>query len=79
MTAFKKFTAYSDAKFEWVSTTYPYNEENAQLKEENTKLRDLAARMFRTIKWNDRMSDSMYWPSLSYERELHELGMEVDK
>ena len=77
MTAFKKLTAYSDAKCEWVSTTYPYNEENAQLKEENTKLRDLAARMFRTIEWNDRISDSMYWPSLSYKRELRELGIEV--
>lgn len=47
------------------------------LVDENRKLRDLAARMLRTIEWNDRISDSMYWPSLLYERELRELGIEV--
>lgn len=30
------------------------------LVDENAKLRDLVARMFRTIDWNDRISDSMY-------------------
>ena len=44
---------------------------------ENEKLRDLAARMLRTMEWNDRISNSMYWPSLSYKRELRELGVEV--
>ena len=49
------------------------------LVDENGKLRDLVMRMFRTIEWNDRISDSMYWPSLSYKWELRELGVEVDK
>lgn len=44
---------------------------------ENTKLRELVVRMFHTIEWSDRMSDSTYWPSFSYERELRELGIEV--
>lgn len=47
------------------------------LKAENAKLRELVVRMFHTIEWSDRMSDSMYWPSFSYERELCELGVEV--
>lgn len=45
MTEFKKLTAYSDAKCEWVSSTYPYDKENAQLRAENAKLRELVARM----------------------------------
>lgn len=45
---------------------------------DNAKLRELAVRMFHTIEWSDRMSDSMYWPSFSYKRELRELGIEVD-
>lgn len=45
---------------------------------ENAKLRKLVVRMFHTIEWSDRMSDSMYWPSFSYERELRELGVDVD-
>ena len=45
---------------------------------ENAKLRELDVRMFHTIEWSDRMSDSMYWPSFSYKRELRELGIEVD-
>lgn len=44
---------------------------------ENEKLRELVVRMFHTIEWSDRMSDSMYWPSFSYKRELRELGVEV--
>lgn len=48
------------------------------LEAENAKLRELVVRMFHTIEWSDRMSDSMYWPSFSYERELRELGVEVD-
>lgn len=48
------------------------------LQVENAKLRELVVRMFHTIEWSDRMSDSMYWPSFSYERELRELGVEVD-
>ena len=48
------------------------------LKAENAKLRELVVRMFHTIEWSDRMSDSMYWPSFSYERELRELGVEVN-
>lgn len=54
------------------------NGEILRLLEENAKLRELAVRMFHTIEWSDRMSDSMYWPSFSYERELRELGVEVD-
>jgi len=48
------------------------------LVDENHKLRDLVARMFRTIEWKDRISDSMYWPSFSYKRELRELGIKTD-
>lgn len=51
--------------------------EYRKLQAENAKLRELAVRMFHTIEWSDRMSDSMYWPSFSYERELRELGIEV--
>lgn len=50
----------------------------AEIEAENAKLRELVVRMFHTIEWSDRMSDSMYWPSFSYERELRELGVEVD-
>ena len=46
---------------------------------ENAKLRELVVKMFHTIEWSDRMSDSMYWPSFFYERELRELGIEVDE
>ena len=46
MTAFKKLTAYSDVKCKWVSSTYPYDEENTQLKAENAKLREQGARLF---------------------------------
>ena len=49
-----------------------------ELEVENAKLRNLVVRMFHTIEWSDRMSDSMYWPSFSYEQELRELGVEVD-
>ena len=48
-----------------------------KLEAENSKLRDLAARMLRSLKWSYRVSNSMYWPSFSYERELRELGVEV--
>lgn len=44
MTAFKKLTAYSDVKCEWVSPTYPYDEENAKLQAENAKLRETLQR-----------------------------------
>lgn len=44
---------------------------------ENAKLRKLVVKMFHTIEWSDRMSDSMYWPSFFYERELRELGIEA--
>ena len=54
------------------------DDESIRLKAENAKLRELAVRMFHTIEWSDRMSDSMYWPSFSYERELRELGVEVN-
>lgn len=60
-------------KSDWVAAS-----EYRKLKTENTKLRELVVRMFHTIEWSDRMSDSMYWPSFSYERELRELGVEVD-
>lgn len=63
-------------------TVCRFNEElHADLEKyraENAKLRELAVRMFHTIEWSDRMSDSMHWPSFSYERELRELGVEVD-
>ena len=48
-----------------------------ELREQNAKLRELVVRMFHTIELSDRMSDSMYWPSFSYERELRELGVEL--
>jgi len=50
-----------------------------KLEIENSKLRDLAARMLRSLKWSDRVSGSMYCPSFSYERELRELGIEVEE
>lgn len=53
-------------------------ESMVRVEERCAKLRELAVRMFHTIKWSDRMSDSMYWSSFSYERELRELGVEVD-
>lgn len=50
-----------------------------ELEGENAKLRKLVVRMLHTIEWSDRMSDSMYWPSFSYEQELRELGVEVEE
>ena len=58
--------------------TYVPIEDGRAVRAENAKLRELVVRMFHTIEWSDRMSDSMYWPSFSYERELRELGVEVD-
>lgn len=71
-------TGYDEDAFEGSGDAEPFDD--ATLAEvENAKLRDLVVRMFRTIEWSDRMSDSMYWPSFSYEQELRELGVEVNR
>ena len=76
MTAFKNLTSYSDAKCEWVSPTYPYDEENAQLKDENRTLRELVqsfhSAMLCTL-------DTGMWPTDPewLERRMRELGVEA--
>lgn len=67
--------AYKESLRRALSAQY---EKVATLEAENAKLRELVVRMFHTIEWSDRTSDSMYWPSFSYERELRELGVEVN-
>ena len=64
---------------ELVTCAYAMHAAGVKMEAENAKLRELAVRMFHTIEWSDRMSDSMYWHSFSYKRELRELGIEADE
>lgn len=83
MTAFKKPTAYSDAKCEWVSPTYPYDEENAQLKDENRKLRELVKDVMPIVcdgcyeRLCEIPKEEHPFVTCSFDDRMRELGVEV--
>lgn len=81
MTIFKKLTAYSDVKCKYVSTTYPYDEENVRLKAENAKLRELAKLAIQSACFDCPHNNKKTWRSCEgcnlYEYST-ELGIEVD-
>ena len=81
MTVFKKLTAYSDVKCKYVSAIYPYDEENAQLKDENAKLRELVKLAVRSACFGCPHNNKNAWGSCAgcnlYEYST-ELGIEVN-
>lgn len=46
---------------------------------ENAKLRKLVVRMYKSIRWSDMTSDSMFSVAHSYEKDMRELGIEVPR
>ena len=44
---------------------------------ENAKLRELVVRMYKSIRWSDMTSDSMFSVAHSYEKDMRKLGIEV--
>lgn len=48
-------------------------------KAENAKLRELVVRMYKSIRWSDMTSDSMFSVAHSYEKDMRDLGIEVPR
>lgn len=53
------------------------NENLNELLAENERLRKLVVRMYKSIRWSDMTSDSMFSVAHSYEKDMRELGIEV--
>lgn len=55
------------------------NENLNELLAENERLRKLVVRMYKSIRWSDMTSDSMFSVSHSYEKDMRELRIEVPR
>ena len=55
------------------------NENLNELLAENERLRKLVVRMYKSIRWSDMTSDSMFSVSHSDEKDMRELRIEVPR